>query len=55
VQDSWDYQFVVVFADSESVLSVTQVSINPAKVGCVERIDGDGFQDKVEFVATSDV
>jgi len=55
VQDSGYYGLVVVFADSESVLSVTQVSINPAKVGCVERIDGDGFQDKVEFVATSDV
>jgi hypothetical protein len=24
-------------------------------VGSIERIDGDGFQDKVEFVATSDV
>ena len=55
VQDSWDHQFVVVFADSETVFSVTQVSVDPAKVGCVERIDGDGFQDKVEFVATSDV
>ena len=55
MQDSWDHQFVVVFADSEAVFSVAQVSINPAKVGCVERIDGDGFLDEIEFVATNDV
>jgi len=55
VQDSWDHQFVVVFADSEAFFSVAQVSINPAKVAGVERIDGHGFLDKVEFVATNDV
>jgi hypothetical protein len=55
VQDSGYYGFVVVFADSEAVFSVAQVSINPAKVGGVERIDGDGFLDEIEFVATNDV
>ena len=55
VQDSGYYGFVVVFADSESVLSVSQIRVDPSKVGCVERIDGDGFLDKIEFVATNDV
>ena len=55
VQDSGYYGLVVVFADSEAVLSITEVSIDPAKLAGVERIDGDGFLDKIEFVATNDV
>ena len=55
MQDPWDHQFVVVFADAEAVFSVAQVSIDPAKMAGVERIDGDGFLDEIEFVATNDV
>lgn len=55
VQDSRDHQFVVVFADAEAVFSVAQVSIDPAKVAGVERIDGHSFLDEIEFVATNDV
>jgi hypothetical protein len=55
VQDLRDHHFVVVFADSEAVLSVAQVSVDPAKVAGVERIDGHGFLDEIEFVATNDV
>jgi hypothetical protein len=55
VQDSGNYGFIIVFANAETVLSITQVSINPAKMGCVERIDCHCFLDKIEFVATNDV
>lgn len=55
VQDSGYYGFVVVFADAETVFSVAQVSVDPAKVAGVERIDGHGFLDEIEFVATDDV
>ena len=55
MQYSGYYGFVVVFANAETVLSITQVSIDPAKVCGVEWIDCHGFLDKIEFVATNDV
>jgi hypothetical protein len=55
VQDSRDNQFVVVFADSEAVFSISQICVNPSKVRSVERIDRDGFLDEIEFVATNHV
>ena len=55
VQDSGDDHFVIVFADSETVFAVAEISIYPAKMCGVERVNCYSFLDEIEFIATDDV
>ena len=55
VQDSGNYGFIIVFADAEAVFAIAEVSIYPAKMCGIKRVYGDGFLDKIEFVAADDV
>jgi hypothetical protein len=55
VKNSRDNHFIIVFTDAEAVFAITEVGIDPAEVGSVERVDGNGFENEIEFVAADDV
>jgi len=55
VEDSRHNHSVVVFADAEAVFAVAEVGVYPAEVGGIERVDGNGFENEIEFVAADDV